>query len=104
MPAYPEVHTLATHVKGLQLLYILLQKCPRLRTIQQNGQYTSLIQAKFCLQLKPGLSPDFVYRVHGSRSDANAPDNVLLKPARSRLNRPQICKFSYFFQRVASNW
>ena len=62
------------------------------------------VQAKFCLQLKPGLSPDFVHRVHGSRSNANAPDNVWLTPARSRLNRPQICKFSYFFQRVAANW
>jgi len=29
---------------------------------------------------------------------------VWLTPARSRLNRPQICKFSYFFQRAASNW
>jgi len=55
--------------------------------------------------LKLGLSPDFVHRVHGSRSDANAPDklNVWLTPARSGLNRPQICKFSYFFQRVAAN-
>ena len=31
----------------------------------------TLVQEKFCLQLKPGLSPDFVHRVHG-RSDANA--------------------------------
>ena len=54
-----------------------------------------VVQTKFYLQLKPGLSPDFVHRVHGSRSDPNAPDNVWLTPARSRLNRPQICKFSY---------
>ena len=27
--------------------------------------YTSLVQAKFCLQLKPSLSPDFVHRLHG---------------------------------------
>ena len=52
--------------------------------------------------VEAGLSPDFVHRVHGSRSDANAHDNVWLTPARSRLNRPQICKFSYFFQRVAA--
>ena len=58
------------------------------------------------VQLKPGLSPDFVHRMHGSRSDANAPDNVWLTPARSRLNRSQIpvCKLCYFFQRMAANW
>ena len=28
----------------------------------------------------------------------------MLTPACGRLNRPQICKFSYFFQRVVANW
>jgi len=50
---------------------------------QQNGQYTSPVQAKFCLQLKSGLSPDFVHRVYDSRSNANAHDNVWLTPARA---------------------
>ena len=96
MPAYPEDHTLATHVKrppaSVDPPAEVSTIHAHLRTIQQNGQYASLVQAKFCLQLKPGLSPDFVHRVHGSRSDASAPDKVWLTPARSRLNRPQICK------------
>ena len=32
--------------------------------------YKSGTSVKFCLQLKPGLSPDFFHRVHGSSSYA----------------------------------
>ena len=33
------------------------------------------------------------HRVHGSRSDANVPDNVWLTPARSRLNSCSIQQY-----------
>ena len=54
-----------------------------------NKMYTSLVQAKFCLQLQPGMSPDrygTLFEYHIART-ANRPryDHSTLRPTCSRL-------------------
>ena len=50
---------------------VLPLQCLTLWAIQEDGQDADSVQAEFSLDWEPLMSPDFLHRVHGRRSDAN---------------------------------
>jgi len=97
MPAYPEDHTLATHVKGKASSF-RRSSCRSVHVSEPYNKMDSIqvwYRRSFVCSWSRVCCQTLFVECMAVEAMPIAPDNVWLTPARSRLNRPQLCKFSY---------